>query len=348
MAGGDRRRSNGRIVILVAMIGCVPAVARADGLAVARAGATDCPDSVELASRVRAFTPKAPEPISGSSTAESIRVDFVRRGSRLQAVIRTTGQKQGTRTLDDDGPTCGALAEATALALAILVDPDAAAAIAKVDPDAGREEPPRSVEKPATPEAPPPPPVTPPADQRADGPRRDDQTRWRFSVSAGGGFVNGATAPIAALLVGTIDVRPVDIFSIEASALFAPPREHPLDRGVVDVSLAGGGAAGCLWPIAHAGPARIDAGGCVGALVASIRGEGRGYDAARSASRGWGAIDVHVGVRGALIGPLGWAVRAGPLIPFHRESFGVTNAGTAYEMSPIGAASSILLTAKIR
>lgn len=345
------RRAPARLaawVVFVA-VSAVSADAIADGLAVRRTGVGDCPDAADLSRRIRVLTPRGPDPAPSGTSDASISVEFGHRGSRLQAVIRATGEKHGTRVLDDDGPSCAPLAEATALAIAILVDPEAAAAaIAKE-----ASSPPPAAESAAKVEPAAAPPVSetrespsPPigGEEKANGRR----ATWSVSIVGGAGVVTGLNASVSPFFAVGLAFRPIDFFSLEASALLAPPRSHDLDRGTVDVAFVGGGATGCIWPLAHAGPPAIDVGGCLGGIVASVRGEGRGYDADRSASRAWGALDAHLAIRGALVGPIGWGVRAGAVVPFHRESFGVAGAGTAYEMAAIGAASLIVVTAKIR
>lgn len=316
----------------------------ADGLAVRRSGATDCPDAAELSKQVRVLTPKGPDPLDGTASGtDAISVDFGRRGPRLRAVIRATGEKSGSRVLDDDGPSCGPLAEATALAIAILVDPDAAVTLAGKESTARGAEPAKTIE----------PAVEPVPESAAQRPRVPEEAKtraagWGVSIDAGAGIVTGVNASVAPVFLAAITVRPVAQLSFEASALMALPRSHDLDRGTVDVSAAGGGASACVWPIARAGRVSIDLGGCLGGIIAAVRGTGSGYDADRSASRPWGAFDAHFAARGDLFGPLGWGVRGGAAVPFHRESFGVAGAGTAYEMASIGVASLVVVTTKIR
>lgn len=342
-----RRVARSLGVLLCAAMIASSATARADGLVVQRSPGLDCPEAPALSSRIRTFTPRAPAAASPSAGSdETIRVEFGRRGSRLSATIHTTGEKRGTRVLDDEGPSCAALAEATALAIAILVDPEAAAAIAR-DDSPGAAAPPK-------PEPPPPPPVEPARDAPPLSPALEPNEPkrvgrgWGLAIHGGAGVVSGLNASIAPLLLIGVEIRPIDLVSVEASMLFAPARGHDLDRGAVDVSLLGGEALGCAWPVSRAGPLAIDAGACVGAAVASVRGEGRGYDADRSASRPWGALDAHLAIRGTLLGPIGCGLRAGVVVPFHRESFGISGIGTAYEMAAVGGASLLVVTAKIR
>ncbi|MBS2012550.1 MAG: hypothetical protein JST00_06675 [Deltaproteobacteria bacterium] len=293
------------------------------------------------------LTPRAPDPATPASGDATISIEFAHRGSRLQAVIRATGEKRGTRVLEDDGPSCAPLAEATALAIAILVDPEAAAAAV-----AKEENPPTATaedgEQPIARR-----PIAPPRESPAPtttGSRETQRrgTRWGASIDGGAGMMTGVNASVSPFFAIGLALRPVELFSFEVSALIGPSRSHDLDRGAVEVSFIGGGAAGCIWPIANAGPAAIDVGGCLGGIVTSVRGEGRGYDSDRSAARAWGALDAHLAMNGALVGPVGWGLRAGAVVPLHRESFGVAGAGTAYEMASIGSASMIVVTAKIR
>src|SRR3982751_52777 len=92
-------------------------------LSVARGpGAEDCPDTAALRARVEQITGTRLGRVTATEPALAVAVSFSREGDRYRAAIRTQGPKEGERVLEDEGPTCAALAEAVGVTLALLLD----------------------------------------------------------------------------------------------------------------------------------------------------------------------------------------------------------------------------------
>src|SRR3954453_22636034 len=92
-------------------------------LSVARGpGAEDCPDTTALQARVEQITGTRLEQLAATEPRLALGVSFSREGDSYRAAIRTQGPKEGERSLEDEGPTCVALAEAVGVTLALLLD----------------------------------------------------------------------------------------------------------------------------------------------------------------------------------------------------------------------------------
>jgi hypothetical protein len=83
--------------------------------------ARDCPDTEQFAARLGRIT--GSEPSSNESATAVVRADFSRAGATYEAKVRLTGSRDGERVLRDESPTCEALADAVAVATALLLDP---------------------------------------------------------------------------------------------------------------------------------------------------------------------------------------------------------------------------------
>lgn len=295
---------------------CAAKIARAAPLvSVERAPvAEDCPDASALSRAIARMTPKAPVP-SGSEDNGAFRVLFERQQGGYSARIVVSGEHAGTRELSDPGERCSALADATALTIALILDPDATAP------------PPEPVR-----EAPPPPIVEPP-------PRR-----WGIVVDAGGGIVVGLVRDVAPVFEVGVSVAPIKILSVDAAALFVPTQRLPLDRGSVDVTLVGGRLAGCLAPF----DASVRVAACAGMSAGALFAAGVGYPTERSAQRSLFAGDFAVVAGGPIVGVLGWSARAGLMVPLHRQLFGIEGAGVAYESLPVAVMGTLAPTITIR
>jgi hypothetical protein len=277
------------------------------------------------------LTNKAPEPPdTASANAERFDVEFSHGGGRYRVVVRSRGTRTGVRTLDDAGATCTSLAEATALTIAVIVDPEGVKL----------PEPPV-----ATPEAPAPaPPTTPAPVAPVVAPPFVPPTRWSFAIEAKGGVAIGVVRDVAPIGVIALEIRPVSLFSVEIGGLFIPTQRLALERGGVDVWLLAGTANACVWPYAET----LRVGACVGLAAGSLRGDGRGYPVESGASRPWFAAMARGAVLGPIIGPLGWTARAELVLPSRRESFGIEGAGVAYEARAASAILAAGLTMTIR
>ncbi|HMI85468.1 MAG TPA: hypothetical protein VK550_15335 [Polyangiaceae bacterium] len=100
--------------LLVAQLSAAIVVTRASD-------ARDCPDTEHLAARVERISAS---PLSSPQNATTVvRADFSRAGSAYEAKLQLTGSREGERLLRDESPTCEPLADAVAVATAVLLDP---------------------------------------------------------------------------------------------------------------------------------------------------------------------------------------------------------------------------------
>jgi hypothetical protein len=83
--------------------------------------ARDCPDTEQFAARVERIT--ASPLVAPARAATVVHADFSRAGNAYQARLQLSGEREGERVLRDESPTCEALADAVAVATALLLDP---------------------------------------------------------------------------------------------------------------------------------------------------------------------------------------------------------------------------------
>lgn len=297
--------------------------------------ALDCPDSASLSAMIARLTPRAPRPVEATELeGDRFELRFSRDKGRYRVTVRSAGAHAGVRTIEDGGATCASLAEATALAIAVIIDPEG---VKLTD---------------TTPEPPPPPPPEPvpvaplsPTESKPESPASaPGAQRWSLALAAGGGGAAGVVRALAPLIFLAIELRPLESLSFEAGAIFIPTQSLALEPGSIDVWLLAGSLDGCVWPYAR----QLRIGACVGARGGAIHGEGRGYPLRSGASRPWLAASAMGAMSGPLVGPLRWSLRLGAVVPAHRESFGVDGAGVAYEAAGVGAIGTFGLSMTIR
>lgn len=294
--------------------------------------ASDCPDAPALAAMIARLTSKAPEPADvAPAGAERFDVEFSRGATRYRVVVRTRGSRAGVRTLDDPGATCASLAEATALTIAVIVDPEGVKLAEPATPPEAAQAPLPPV---AETQAPPPAAVPPPP----------AAFRWAIGVEARVGAAIAILREVAPTGTLAVELRPSSIVSVEVGALFIPSQSLALERGSVDVWLLAGAANACVWPYAEA--ARV--GACIGLAAGTVRADGRGYPTESGASRPWLAANAALAAGGPIAWRVGWTGRAGVVVPTRRESFGIEGAGVAYEAPSVGGLVAAGLTMSIR
>ncbi|MET0592587.1 MAG: hypothetical protein ABW133_07805, partial [Polyangiaceae bacterium] len=194
------------------------------------AGAERCPDAEFIGARVEQIRGR---PAVG--LAAPYRVTFERKEEGFVATIRSEGGAGGVRTLEHDGPQCGALGNAVVVTLALLFD-------AEIAPK--KSEPPPA---PVTPAAPPPPPIAPP-----EAPIVRDVT-----ISLGAAALAGVFRPVSPAALGELGVR-WGALRGSAGVIFAWPADVSLGPGKVKQRMAGGLARFCFAPWEN-GALRFDA-----------------------------------------------------------------------------------------
>ncbi|HEX6277789.1 MAG TPA: hypothetical protein VFZ53_32325 [Polyangiaceae bacterium] len=279
---------------------------RAEGAAVFRVtrgpGAEGCPDEAALLASIEAIRGEAGD-------AARYRVTFSRDARGLSAAIRST-DGTSSRVLEDRGPGCAALAQATAVTLALLLDANA-----------GPPKPP-----------PAPPTTTQPADRTPPAASASEPSRSYATLALGGGALFGVLAPAAPALLGDAGIE-LSRFRTSVGALAVFPRSTELGPGEVRQSLASGFARLCLSPLRGAS-VRFDV--CSGLYAGVLVGEGHGYTHDERAATPWLALPAELALRSVTPG-FGWELGAAALIPIRRHEFAVDGVGVAYDPPAVGA-----------
>lgn len=274
-------------------------------------GAEDCPDADGLAADLAR--------LGGGgevTSAFSYSVAFSHTQEGLRASIR--GSAGSARVLEDRGPRCRALAQATAITLALLRDSDAR----ELD---------SSPTAPATETIVTQPPAPPPVPSEV----HDEQEPSRgpeWIVSVGGAGLFGVVRPVA------------PAFTVEAGAAFARarvqlgalwmmPQTLPLAPGSLRETLVSGFVRPCLTTLRGA-LLRLDL--CAGVHVGRIQTEARGYTDNRTASALWLTLPAELAL--AYTAQHYWLeLGASALIRLKSTDFAVDGLGVAYSSPPIGA-----------
>jgi hypothetical protein len=303
---------------VVAVTLCSAALAARTGLAaplsanlsVTRAaGAEDCPDGAELGGAIEAILKRALSVPAAPEQTLRVEVDFTRHGDRYQAALRLRGAKEGERVLDDRGSTCAALAEATGVTLALLLD--------------------RELEHQAPPPPPPepaPPPPPPPTTERAG-------TRGWLSILAGPTFGLVPQTSLGAGAAVGIDHGP---FWMEIAGRHVAAQSTPFGPGSVRVALTMADLELC-GSLALSGEALRTA-LCAHAAAGRLAAEGVGYPTSTSAALTWLAAGGGARIGGIVGGRWHWGMRSAVLIPAREQTFSVQNAGIAYDTSRVAIA----------
>jgi len=259
-------------------------------------------------------------------------VQIFRSDDGYAAIIQSGGL---ARQLSDPGPTCGELAEALALTLAILLDSEA--------PPRAAPTPPPVVTQPQ----PPPPPVRPPPP-----PPLPPRKRWDASLELGAAQSFGVLTPLSWAFTGEVSLR-FRAFSIGAGAIWLPTRTVEAAPGTVDLGLVAGTARACATVAGELDAPRFSL--CGQPMLGVIRGEGNGYTPDRAGIAPWFALGIGALAEGPILGPIGWSARATLTVPVVTQKFTVdrregtgsaelVRTVTAFDPSPLG----ILLGAGLR
>jgi hypothetical protein len=293
-------------------------------LTVSNDGARECPEATELEAAVmdvRGLESAAPEaPIAA-------RIAFRRDGTALVARIDVLGPNAGTREFRDDARGCEAVAAAVVTTLAMVVD-----ARSPSDDRSALEA--REAE----------------STTRVDGasardmPGKPASAERAARLGAGGRIFVGALPETAPGIALEASIRTRTGVSAGIGAFLARTSTATLPPGEVDVSLFAAEARGCVTPL-RATSLHFPA--CASLLVGRIRAEGRGYMLDEASAQLWGALGAELGAEGPIAGPVGWALRAGAIVPLFRQSAAVESAGIAWESRPVAATASATVTVSI-
>jgi len=269
------------------------------------ADAADCPDAATLALAVerqmqRPALDSTNEPSSEDAAASVYEVHIARSADGYAATIRSGDM---TRDLSDPGSTCGELADALALTLAILLDNEE-------PPPVSPAPPPKSLEPPVLLR-----PTQPPVTIRLVKPVRD----WDVGVDVGLGAAFQFLSPVSFAFMGGSYFRyRKALFGV---GIFGIPRASAGDGGLgtVDLQLYTGTLHGCGRILGK--PSGVHLSLCGQTFFGAIHGQGRGFPINRGGTRPWFALGGMGLVEGPVRGRLGWSVRAGLAVPVISQRF---------------------------
>lgn len=276
----------------------------------------ECPSDVYVASQVTRLAARAPEP--------ALEVDANawkdQSGRWRVALVTRMGGERGERIVDAD--TCDHAADATALILAMMIDPAGVRArLAAERPPPAAEAPPEPARAPAAPR-----PETPP-----DRARAANEPRERRGLVAAYGTMDGGALPHAAYGAGiAVGVRiPLDRgpspvrLRAEGSFIVLPAQRAEMagTSRAADVLLIAGALRAALvyGEVVEAGPS-------LGYELGSLAGEGIGVRRPDSGAALWQAAMVGAAVRWPARGPLALRASAELVVPFTRPAFAVADA----------------------
>lgn len=215
---------------------------------------------------------------------------------------------EGHRAIEER--SCTAMAEATAVILAWMVDPNVV------------EVPEPIPEQPAKPKAAPPP------------PREESQRSFKFVFGARG-LLDSGTLPDVATGVGLeLGLRWSWFRLFSRGGLWA--------RQETEIAPSSGSTvAGASFRLLTLGvdacvtPWRTDIVACAGPELDRLEGTGFGVDTPRTDSASWIALTIGADGRIALVGPLGLSVGARLVVPTSREAFGLDGVAIVHRPGPV-------------
>lgn len=298
----------------IALATCVigsGARADAEGVTLAWTAPAECPDRVRVLGKIDRLAP--------ASARLRVRVDATvtrdERGYRVALVTEADGAR-GERSLE--AATCASLADATAVIVAMMLDPASAApgpASAPVASVAASPAPAESSEVPPVPEAPPP------------------ERRVAGVLMAGGALDSGLGpgAKVGLMLGGgvTIDRLRLDVvgssFAGRAGRVEAAP-----DAGG-DVTVRSLLARGCVTP----SRAIVASYACAVAGAAQVSASGFGVEAPSSGSASFAVVGASGFTALRLTASVSLELGAEALVPLARPRFVLERVGEAHRVAPV-------------
>lgn len=344
--GPSITRSRGPAVMVAAAGGLAtwPAVAQpvaAAPIELSWSAPGECPDEGFMRAEVARLTRS---PVGGGAPLRVRASVSSDEPGRWRLELRTTrGGLDASRSLE--GPACAPLADAAALIISMMVDPDAepaatpeaaapTPAVADTGPD-GRDDP----QRPRA-ETPAPPPAEAPRRRRARGVRPaaappTARTPLRFVVGAGAG-VDVALLPGASLSVRAAAGIVVGPWRVELSGQYWPGNGvvHPTRPDVGGrFSLAAGGATVCR-DLAAGQVAGV--GLCAGVEAGAVTGTSYGVTAPATASAPWAAATVSAAGALRVASRVALRVQAAAVVPVLRPDYQLENLGTVHRLPAVG------------
>ncbi|MFO0762547.1 MAG: hypothetical protein U0359_39270 [Byssovorax sp.] len=305
-----------------------------------------CPAAAEVSAEVdRLLGPKGARPAAPIQAEASVVADD-RGGYRVHLETRSSGP---TRVREIKGSSCKALADATALILAMMIDPSAA--LASAPPSASASAPPPPAPPPsasasappapppsASASTPPPPPSAPPAPPPRPIPSIEPRApRAPLTLGFSGqavidaGSLPGVSPGLS--LGAAVGYR---FLRGEIGALFLPARDQTAATKAsagATVDLLAGTLTGCFWPTVW----KLQLGPCAGLELGRIRARAFGVTSPGEGTALWSAFRAGGGLAWSPIAPLFLGLRLEMAVPLQRPGFVIGNVGTVYRPSPVAA-----------
>lgn len=318
---------------LLLLVGMAPPTPQQPGAELAWSAPDDCPDASEVMRRS--------EELAGLEEGDAelevaATVEQIEHGYSLRLSVRARGEDQ-EHTRELEAAECGALADVTALVLALGLDPFGVAERARVPegppvPTAAPTTPDHQTERTVVGEADPPLPVLPPPVDTPRSPHAGrDGVGFGLRLLAGGEYgalPNGSGG--ARLALGLLTRR----FRVEAHGSYWLPRPALLaSKGVgLDLRLAAGGVDGCYR--FYAGR-RVELPVCVGAEIGLMRADTVGTPGGERAHALWSAARLAPAVSWRVADWVGlWAGLEG-FVALARPRFSLTT-DEVFTPAPVG------------
>jgi hypothetical protein len=296
-----------------------------------------CPDAAAVRRALAGYLGEGPSIEAGAAVRAEARV--TRRGAAYELVLRTE-TASGTTSRETTATDCAVLVDATAVIVAIAVDPSTilargAAAPEPIDPQPTEPEPSEPVPaEPTEPEPSQPPEPTPPV-EAAPEPAAPVEPRVRYGMRVAGGADFGVLPGLAGgmRLTGATFGRG---WRAELRGDFWLPRTATLEAGIsARVSLWSLGARGCWVP--RADPVRLEFPLCAGLESGAMRGDPIGDRIASPtpSSRFWLAADGSAGLAWSPLRFLALVVQAELVVPIVRAGFRIGDDTELHRAGPV-------------
>jgi hypothetical protein len=282
----------------------------AEALSVEReVGAEDCPDVDTLSARIANIRGRA-----GSSSSASYSISFSHTADTYTAVIRSGPNGESQRVLEGHGLSCAALAQATAVTLALLFDSESENAT------------------PPKPEPPPPPKTPDPLSEPVPVEKPARRVRIDSTVSLGVAGLVGVLRPVSPAFIGDLGLH-VARFRVGLGVLWSPTQSYTLEPGTVHESLLAGTARTC-FALAQNDGLSLDL--CSGLFVGVMTAQADGFTTNERRVRPWLAVPLELSLA-QLSGPVGWELSGAALGSLVHHDFEVDNIGVVYRSPRVGA-----------
>jgi hypothetical protein len=299
-----------------------------------------CPDAAAVRRSLAGYLGEGPSVEAGAAVRAEARV--TRRGGAYELVLRTA-TASGTTSRETTATDCAVLVDATAVIVAIAVDPSTmlargAAAPQPIEPPPTEPEPSAPSEptpaEPAEPE--PSEPTEPmPSVEAAPEPRAPVEPRIRYGMRVAGGVDFGVLPGLAGgmRLTGAAFGRG---WRAELRGDFWFPRTATLEAGIgARVSLWSLGARGCWVP--RADRMRLEFPLCAGFEAGAMRGDpvGDRIVSPTPTSRVWLAADGSAGLAWSPLRFLALVVQAELVVPILRAGFRIGEDTELHRAGPV-------------